>query len=65
MTVAFEYTTTVNGTFHRVNIPANSTWSNTLKRDDYSNEGAYVLGRIITAYAATTAAGEININWTT
>ena len=65
VTVAFEYTTTVNGTFHRVNIPANSTWSNTLKRDDYSNEGAYVLGRIITAYAATTAAGEININWTT
>lgn len=65
VTIAFEYTTTINGTFHRVNIPANSTWSNTLKRDDYTNEGTYVLGRIITSYAATLAAGEININWTT
>lgn len=65
VTVAFEYTTTINGTYHRINIPANGTWSNTLKKDDYSNEGTYVAGRIITAYGATTAVGEININWTT
>jgi len=65
VTVAFEYTTSINGTFHRVNIPANGTWSNTLKRDDYTNEGVYTGGRIITAYTATTAPGEININWTT
>ena len=65
VTVAFEYTTTVNGTFKRVNIPSGGTWSNTLKRDDYSNEGTYVSGRIVAAYTATTAAGEININWTT
>lgn len=61
----FEYTTTVNGVLHRVNVPSNSTWSNTLKLDGYSNEGTYVLGNIITAYGATTAPGEININWTT
>jgi hypothetical protein len=65
VTVAFEYTTTINGTYHRINIPANETWSNTLKKDDYSNEGTYVAGRIITAYGATTDVGEININWTT
>jgi hypothetical protein len=65
VTVAFEYNTTVNGVFHRQNIPANSTWSNTLKRDTYINEGNYVSGRIIAAYGATSAAGEININWTT
>ena len=65
VTVAFEYTTTVNGTMHRQNIPANSTWSNTLKRDDYSNEGTYVSAQIVAVYSATTAAGEININWTT
>lgn len=65
VTVAFEYNTTVNGVFHRQNIPANSTWSNTLKRDAYSNEGSYVSARIIAAYGAVSAAGEININWTT
>ncbi len=65
VTVVFEYTTTVNGVLHRVNVPSNSTWSNTLKLDGYSNEGTYVLGNIITAYGATTASGEININWTT
>jgi hypothetical protein len=65
VTVAFEYTTTVNGTMHRQNIPANGTWSNTLKRDAYTNEGTYVNGQIVAAYGAATAAGEININWTT
>lgn len=65
ITIAFEYTSTINGTFHRVNIPRGGTWSNTLKRDDYTNEGTYVLGRVVAAYGATTAANEININWTT
>ena len=65
VTVAFEYTTTINGVFHRINVPAGGTWSNTLKRDDYTNEGTYVASRIVTAYGATTAANEININWTT
>lgn len=65
VTVAFEYTTTVNGTMHRQNIPSNSTWSNTLKRDAYSNEGTYVSAQIVAVYSATTAAGEINVNWTT
>ena len=65
ITIAFEYTTTINGILHRVNIPSNSTWSNTLKRDDYTNEGTYVAGNIVAAYGATTAAGEVNINWTT
>lgn len=65
VTIAFEYTTTINGVLHRVNIPSNSTWSNTLKRDDYTNEGTYVAGNIVAAYGATTAAGEVNINWTT
>ena len=65
VTVAFEYTSSVNGTFKRVNIPANGTWSNTLKRDEYTNEGVYTAGRIVTAYGAAGAAGEININWTT
>jgi hypothetical protein len=65
VTVAFEYTTTINGIMHRQNIPANGTWSNTLKRDAYTNEGTYVNGQIVAAYGAATAAGEININWTT
>ena len=65
VTVAFEYTTTVNGTIHRQNIPSNSTWSNTLKRDAYANEGTYTSGQIVTAYTAASAAGEINVNWTT
>ncbi len=65
VTVAFEYTTTVNGTLHRQNIPSNSTWSNTLKRDAYANEGTYTSGQIVTAYTAASAAGEINVNWTT
>jgi hypothetical protein len=65
VTVAFEYTTTINGIMHRQNIPANGTWSNTLKRDAYTNEGTYVSGQIVAAYGAATAAGEININWTT
>lgn len=38
-------------------INANSTWSNTLKRDDYSNEGTYVSAQIVAVYSATTAAG--------
>ena len=46
-------------------INANSTWSNTLKRDAYANEGTYTSGQIVTAYTAASAAGEINVNWTT
>ena len=65
VTVVLEYTTTVNGVLHRVNIPRASTWSNTLKLDDFANEGTYVTANIVTAYAATTAANEINVNWTT
>ena len=65
VTVVLEYTTTVNGVLHRVNIPRASTWSNTLKLDDFTNEGTYVTANIVTAYAATTAANEINVNWTT
>lgn len=70
VTVAFEYTTTINGAFHRVNIPRGGTWSNTLKRDDYANEGFYSAGRIVFAYGAglagtVAAPNEININWTT
>ena len=64
-TIAFEYTTTMNNVYHRINVPANATWSNTLKLDDYTDEGTYTTGRIITAYGAVTAVGEININWTT
>ena len=65
VTVVLEYTTTVNGVLHRVNIPRASTWSNTLKLDDFTNEGTYATANIVTAYAATTAANEINVNWTT
>ena len=69
-TIAFEYTTTINGTFHRVNIPRGGTWSNTLKRDDYTNEGTYVAGRVVFAYLAGTAGtvatpNEVNVDWTT
>ncbi len=65
VTLVFEYSSTVNSTLHRVNIPAGSTWSNTLKRDDYSDEGFYLTANIIAQYGSTLANGEVNINWTT
>ena len=70
VTIAFEYTTTNNATFHRVNIPRGWTFSNILKRDDYTNEGTYTAGRIVFAYTAgavgpVATPNEININWTT
>ena len=65
VTLVFEYSSTVNSTLHRVNIPAGSTWQNTLKRDDYSDEGFYLTDNIIAQYGSTLANGEVNINWTT
>lgn len=69
-TVQFQYTTTVNGVLHTVNIPRGGTFEKTLKRDDYTNEGTYTSGRIVFGFAAgtigtATSPNELNINWTT
>ncbi|HRU02058.1 MAG TPA: hypothetical protein P5239_10190, partial [Victivallales bacterium] len=69
-TVQFQYTTTVNGVLHTVNISRGGTFEKTLKRDDYTNEGTYTSGRIVFGFAAgtigtATSPNELNINWTT
>lgn len=69
-TVSFEYRTTANATFHRVNIPRGWTFSNTLKKDNYIDEWTYTEWRIIFEYLAGVAGtvanpNEINVNRTT
>ena len=58
VTVQLRFTTTINGTLHSVNIPAGGTYSNTLKRDAYTNEGTYVTAEIFTGFGAAGAYGQ-------